>query len=64
MEKLNQMLEKVQEKLADPDMYKDTHVTDRRTWQGKFAELEAAIPRAEALWLEASEALEKLEGRA
>ncbi len=62
LEKLTEMSEKLQKKLADPDIYEDARRGERETWQAKYAEVEEALMRAEALWLSAGEALETLEG--
>lgn len=59
VEKLSEMREKLDEKLADPTLYESGKTADIEVWQKKHAECLDALERAEALWLEA---LEKLEG--
>lgn len=61
IEKLNEMHEKLSDKLADPSLYDDDKRDDLEVWQAKFAELEDAMSRAETLWLAAQEALEAAE---
>ena len=61
LQKLNEMHDKLSDKLADPDLYDDSRINDLETWQKKFAEVEEAIARAETLWLQAEEALEAAE---
>ncbi len=61
VEKLQVMYEKLQAKLADPDLYTDAMTKDRRVWQDKFAEVEAAMAKAETLWLAAEETLEQVQ---
>ncbi|GGE00473.1 ATP-binding cassette, subfamily F, member 3 [Gemmobacter megaterium] len=62
MAKLEQMRAKVSEKLADPGLYDDARIHELEGWNRKFAEIEEATGRAEALWLEAQERLEAAEG--
>ena len=62
LEKLNEMRTKLQDKLADPALYEDHRRSDLEVWSRKFAEVEAAISRAEGLWLEAQEQLEATKG--
>lgn len=61
IEKLNVMHAKLSEKLADPDIYSDVRKQDLEVWQGKFAEVKEAMLRAEELWLNAQDALDKAE---
>ncbi|MGB1234807.1 MAG: ABC-F family ATP-binding cassette domain-containing protein [Planktomarina sp.] len=61
IEKLQVMYGKLQEKLADPDLYSEEMKKDRRVWQSKFNEVEAAMKKAETLWMEALETVEALE---
>ena len=61
IEKITVMHEKLQEKLADPKLYEDHNAADLAVWQKKFHEVETALLRAEKLWLNASETVEKLE---
>ncbi|MEO1176708.1 MAG: ABC-F family ATP-binding cassette domain-containing protein [Pseudomonadota bacterium] len=64
LQKLNEMHDKLSEKLADPELYDDSRINDLETWQKKFAEVEEAIARAEVLWLQAQETLEAAEKNA
>ncbi|WP_449042811.1 ABC-F family ATP-binding cassette domain-containing protein [Paracoccus sp. (in: a-proteobacteria)] len=59
VEKLTAMLEKISEKMADPALYDDPSEAER--WGRKHAEATQALPRAEALWLDALERLEAAE---
>ncbi|PZO63481.1 MAG: glycosyl transferase family 1 [Paracoccus denitrificans] len=59
VEKLTTMLGKIAEKMADPALYNDPYETER--WGRKHAEATAALPRAEALWMEALERLDAAE---
>ncbi|MEM9349440.1 MAG: ABC transporter ATP-binding protein, partial [Pseudomonadota bacterium] len=61
IEKLTDMHSKLQAKLADPALYEPEKAHDREVWQRKFAEVEDAMARAEALWLAALETLEQME---
>jgi ATP-binding cassette subfamily F protein 3 len=61
IEKITVMHGKLQEKLADPKLYEDHNSADLAVWQKKFHEVETALLRAEKLWLNASETVEKLE---
>jgi len=56
--KLNDMRDKLAAKLADPELYEDSHKGDLAVWNKKYAEVMEALDRAEALWLDAQEALE------
>ncbi|TCO70318.1 ATP-binding cassette subfamily F protein 3 [Rhodovulum euryhalinum] len=62
VEKLTEMREKLADKLADPDLYDTARQDERLMWQRKFAEVEEALDRAEAMWMAALEALEKTGG--
>ena len=59
VEKLTDMLEKISKKMADPALYNDPH--EAKQWGRKHAEATAALPRAEALWMDALERLETAE---
>ncbi|HHW34748.1 MAG TPA: ABC-F family ATP-binding cassette domain-containing protein [Paracoccus solventivorans] len=59
VEKLTAMLEKISEKMADPTLYDDPAEAEK--WGRKHAEATQALPRAEALWLDALERLEAAE---
>ncbi|WP_054303500.1 ABC-F family ATP-binding cassette domain-containing protein [Gemmobacter sp. LW-1] len=56
--KLNDMRDKLAAKLADPELYEDSRKGDLAVWNKKYAEVMEALDRAEALWLDAQEALE------
>ena len=56
--KLNDMRDKLANKLADPELYQDDKVAEMQVWQRKYAEVMEALDRAEALWLKDSEALD------
>ena len=58
LEKLNEMRDKLAEKLADPALYDDTRIGELATWNGKYKEVMEALDRAENLWLVAQENLE------
>ena len=59
VEKLEDMRGKLAKKLADPALYDDARAGDLRVWQDKYAELMAALDRAEALWAAAQDACDK-----
>ena len=59
--KLTEMLEKLDEILADPALYEPGRATEAEKWQKKHAEARAAMTRAEELWMAALEALEAAE---
>ncbi|GAA3874971.1 ABC-F family ATP-binding cassette domain-containing protein [Celeribacter arenosi] len=59
IEKLTEMSEKLQVKLARPELYENKG--EAIIWQKKYAEVVEATERAEALWLAALDALEKME---
>ena len=61
VEKLTEMREKLAAKLADPALYEDEKRAELEVWNRKYAEVMEALDRAEALWLSASEKLEKAE---
>jgi len=61
MAKLNQMRDKLATKLANPVIYEPENLAQAQVWQRKYAEVMEALDRAEALWLLASEKLEKTE---
>ena len=59
VEKLTAMLEKISARMADPTLYDDPAEAEK--WGRKHAEASEALPRAEALWMEALERLEDAE---
>ncbi|WP_068113184.1 ABC-F family ATP-binding cassette domain-containing protein [Tropicimonas marinistellae] len=58
IEKLSEMRETLASRLADPTVYEEANKDRLDLWQQKFAEVEAALERAEVLWLAAEERLE------
>ena len=60
VEKLTEMSEKLQVKLADPTLYEDKEAAV--VWQKKYAEVSEAMERAEGLWMTALEKLEAAKG--
>ena len=62
LEKLNEMRDKLAEKLADPALYDDTRIGELATWNSKYAEVMDALERAENLWMVAQDKLEKAAG--
>ncbi|WP_420859022.1 ABC-F family ATP-binding cassette domain-containing protein [Marivivens marinus] len=59
--KIEEMRERLAKKLADPELYEDTKKGELETWNRKYAEIMDGLERAEALWVSASEKLEKAE---
>ncbi|MBR9841859.1 MAG: ABC-F family ATP-binding cassette domain-containing protein [Rhodobacteraceae bacterium] len=58
VEKLTEMREKLDEKLADPGLYDGTNPDEITKWQKKHAEVIDGLERAESLWMDALEKLE------
>lgn len=61
VEKLNDMRDKLAQKLADPELYEEAQHGELAVWNKKYAEVMAALERAEGLWMTALEKLEKAE---
>ena len=61
VEKLSDMRERLDNKLADPTLYETGKPEDIAQWQKKHAELVEAMERAETLWMTALEKLETAE---
>ena len=59
--KLTEMKDKLDIKLADPELYEAEKKDEARVWQAKHAEVMEALERAETLWMRALEKLEKAE---
>ena len=59
--RLAEMREKLSAILADPSLYDDSRISELEGWNRKFAELEEAQQKAEALWLDAQERLDAAE---
>ena len=57
--KIEDMRSKLAVKLADPALYEDDRKGDLGVWNRKYAEVMEALDRAESLWINAQEALEK-----
>jgi ATP-binding cassette subfamily F protein 3 len=57
--KINDMRDKLAKKLADPDLYEDSRKGEVEVWQRKYAEVMGALERAEALWMQSLEKLER-----
>lgn len=62
VDKLNEMRDKLAEKLADPELYEPGRTGDLQVWQKKYAEVMEGLDRAESLWMTALEKLETAEG--
>jgi ATP-binding cassette subfamily F protein 3 len=62
VKKLTEMLEKLDGIMADPKLYEPARAADAEKWTKKHAEVREAMTRAEALWLQALEALETAKG--
>ncbi|TQS73968.1 ABC-F family ATP-binding cassette domain-containing protein [Rhodobacteraceae bacterium] len=61
VEKLTEMLQKLDGILANPRLYDASRKQDAVKWQNKHSEASEAMARAEALWVEALERLEAAE---
>jgi ATP-binding cassette subfamily F protein 3 len=59
--KLNEMRDKLAKKLADPALYEEAKLGEMEVWQKKYAEVMSALDRAEALWMQDLDKLEKAE---
>ena len=59
VEKLEDMREKLAKKLANPDLYEKAKVGEMEVWQKKYAEVMDGLDRAEALWMQAQEKLDR-----
>ncbi len=57
--KINEMRDKLAKKLADPALYEKDKVGELEVWNKKYAEVMAALERAEAIWMTTLEKLEK-----
>jgi ATP-binding cassette, subfamily F, member 3 len=62
--KLEEMRDKLAAKLADQALYEDSRRGELDVWNRKYAEVMDGLDRAEALWMEATEALEDARARA
>ena len=57
--KINDMRDKLAKKLADPALYEDGKAGELATWNKKYAEVMTGLERAEAMWMQSLEKLEK-----
>ncbi|MDF3413879.1 ABC-F family ATP-binding cassette domain-containing protein [Sulfitobacter sp. M57] len=57
--KINEMRDKLAKKLADPALYESSKIGELEVWNKKYAEVMDALSRAESLWMQAEEKLEK-----
>lgn len=64
VEKLMEMKEKLEVKLADPELYDPARKDEALQWQKKMAEVAEALVRAESLWEDALMKLEEAENPA
>jgi ATP-binding cassette, subfamily F, member 3 len=64
VEKLSEMRDKLAKKLADPALYDEARRGELDVWNRKYAEVMEGLERAEALWIDAAEALEAARERA
>ncbi|QDY68716.1 ABC-F family ATP-binding cassette domain-containing protein [Qingshengfaniella alkalisoli] len=62
LEKLNDMRDKLAQKLADPSLYEEGRGQEVEVWQKKYAEVMNGLDKAEDLWMSAQEKLERAEG--
>ncbi|WP_424940127.1 ABC-F family ATP-binding cassette domain-containing protein [Aliiroseovarius sp. S253] len=61
MAKIEEMRDKLAKKLADPELYENERAGDLGVWQKKYAEVMEAMDKAEDLWVNAQDKLEKAE---
>ena len=59
VKKINEMRDKLAKKLADPALYEDGKAGELATWNAKYAEIMNALERAEAIWMQSLERLER-----
>ncbi|MCK0119820.1 ATP-binding cassette domain-containing protein [Loktanella sp. F6476L] len=59
VKKINDMRDKLAKKLADPVLYEDGRKGELETWNKKYAEVMNGLERAETMWMQALENLEK-----
>ncbi|UWQ17147.1 ABC-F family ATP-binding cassette domain-containing protein [Jannaschia sp. M317] len=59
VKKIDEMRDKLAKKLADPTLYDEGRVGELETWNKKYAEVMEAADRAETLWMQAMDQLEK-----
>ena len=56
--KIDEMRDRLAKKLADPALYESDRIGELETWNRKYAEVMAALDKAEALWIAAQAKLE------
>ncbi len=61
VKKIDEMRNKLAKKLADPQLYEEGRTNELETWNKKYAEVMEAADRAEAIWMNVMENLEKAE---
>ena len=61
--KINDMRDKLAKKLADPALYEDGKSGELATWNKKYAEVMTGLERAEAMWMQSLEKLEKAQNK-
>ncbi|MFT5650227.1 MAG: ATP-binding cassette subfamily F protein 3 [Yoonia sp.] len=59
VKKINEMRDKLAKKLADPALYEEGKAGELATWNAKYAEVMNALERAEAIWMQSLERLER-----
>ncbi|WP_458790368.1 ABC-F family ATP-binding cassette domain-containing protein [Yoonia sp. MH D7] len=59
VKKINDMRDKLAKKLADPALYEDGKAGELATWNKKYAEVMTGLERAESMWMQSLEKLEK-----
>jgi ATP-binding cassette subfamily F protein 3 len=50
--------------LSNQNLYSDEKIEELENWNKKFSEIEAAINRAESLWMQAQQKLENIKSLA
>mgnify|MGYP005635977915 CR=1 FL=1 len=61
--KINDMRDKLAKKLADPALYEEGKAGELATWNKKYAEVMTGLERAEAMWMQSLEKLEKAQNK-
>ena len=56
--KIDEMRDRLAKKLADPALYESDRIGELETWNRKYAEVMAALDKAEAMWISAQAKLE------
>ena len=63
VEKLTEMQDKLADKLADPMLYDDARHDELAVWNKKYAEVIEALDRAEGLWVQAQDRLDRAQAQ-